>query len=163
MIPPQVLVLQNGGRRMTCANENQDVLNSTILVDDQELAIPLDMDHRYCFRAIIPFRLLGSLSGFSFALSVPGEGQGSTISAVLKVFSGPADNLLNAKVDQNAPVTINGIATPAGRYSLEIDGLIRVATGFTGGLSLKFAQNVADPVNAFRRLPDAMLMIDDYG
>lgn len=139
----------------------QDVVSSIVLVDDNHLSLPVDMDHRYSFEGHIPFELLGILSGFSFALSAPGDGQGTVIAMTAEVLNAQADSLSKVKVDFTSPMTVKGGLAAIGKHVLKLKGILFVATGFTGNFKFQFAQNVAD-VGAIRVREDATLELEDY-
>jgi hypothetical protein len=147
---------------MVLKTENQNVFDTTY-TDDTELVYHVDMDRRYGFKLSVPFRVLGSTSGYKFRLTVPGEGSGSEILAVCQVYNGVTGTLQNVKVDQNPPFAITGPLTNIGLHYAYVSGMIQIGNGFTGDLQFQFAQNVLDGVNEIRVLTRATLDMESLG
>jgi hypothetical protein len=156
-----ILIPGAGQRKLIYKETNQNVISSTVLVDDELLQYPVDMDHRYRFEADIPFRLLGVASGYKFGITAPGEGFGTSIQATGEVLNGVTGAIAGAKVDLNAPFTMSGALATIGVHVLRIKGMVLMATGFFGVLKFQFAQNVSD-VNAIRVLAGANIEIEDF-
>jgi len=150
-----------GQRKLVYKEASQDVVSSTVLVDDAHIIYPVDMDHRYAFELEVYFQLLGIVSGYSFALSAPGQGLGTLIEMSAEVMNGVTGATINGKVDVVAPMTISGALATIGRHRLRIKGLMQIATGFTGNFKLQFAQNVSD-VGAIRVNLGTSMEIEDY-
>lgn len=152
--------MYGGLKRVALQENNLNVANAVLT--DSDITLPVDMDHRYLLEASIPFRLLGAVSGYKFSLDAVGAPAGTVLSGTLKVYDGVGNVLQNVKVDQNAPLTIQG-NLGAGLHLLEFEGILMMGTGAPAVFKLQLAQNTLDAANAIRLLKNAYLEMEDAG
>ena len=157
-----IIVLNNLCKSLIYKPAQQDVVSNTVLQDDADLVIPVDMSRRYAFDAHILFQLLGTASGYKFGISAPGDGVGTFIVRSAQVFDGVNNTIVNTQSDYVTPILISGALAVIGKHILRIKGVLQIAAGFTGDFKFQFAQNVSD-AGAIRVLGGSTIEMEDYG
>lgn len=114
---------------------NQNVTNSTTLVDATDLSLSVEANRRYAFRAVLHFNC-GATSGARVAVAAP---TGNIIYQV--IFSNPTTGAAAAGGRATASGTAVGTSGATGYYVV-IEGSI--STTAAGTLKVQFAQQTAD-------------------
>lgn len=130
------------GPAVAVQQADQNVLNSTTLVNSTDLSLPIAANKTYYFRAVLMINNPGTTAGVKLALTGPASPTAVMLNGLLE---NSTSGLLHQSVNGFATIIAGGIATTGIKYAI-LEGTVVNGVN-AGSLAIQFAQNAVDAVN----------------